>query len=83
MDSVLRIEPRIQSVFRNSPLERGASSTLFESLEEAGCVVRGYAVKLDKMLKLVTFDTLACTFFYISKVNPSLFSCITGKIVVF
>ena len=43
------------SVFRYSPLERGASSMLFKSLEEAGCVTRGYAVRLDKMLKLVPF----------------------------
>jgi hypothetical protein len=43
------------SVFSNSPLERGASSMLFNSLEEAGCVAREYAVKLDKILKLVPF----------------------------
>jgi hypothetical protein len=39
---------------RNSPLERGASSTFFKGLEEAGCVARE---SLDKMLILVAFVT--------------------------
>jgi hypothetical protein len=43
------------SVYRNSPLERGASSSLFKSLEEAGCVAREFVLRLDKMLILVTF----------------------------
>ena len=40
---------------RNSPLERGASSTFFKGLEEAGCVARESAPGLDKMLNLVAF----------------------------
>ena len=51
----MRVKPQTMSVFRNSPLERGASSTLFKSLEEAGCVARESALGLDKMLKLVPF----------------------------
>jgi hypothetical protein len=54
-DSARRIEPQVLIVFSYSPLERGASSTFFKSLEEAGCVPWGYVVRLDKMLKLVTF----------------------------
>ncbi len=42
---------------RNSPLERGASSTFFKGLEEAGCVAREPALGLDKMLNLVAFGT--------------------------
>jgi hypothetical protein len=45
------------SLYRNSPLERGASSSLFKSLEEAGCVAREFVLRLDKMLILVTFGT--------------------------
>jgi hypothetical protein len=37
------------------PVERGASSTFFKRLEEAGCVARESALGLDKMLNLVTF----------------------------
>ncbi|MGD2092949.1 MAG: hypothetical protein PVH61_42695, partial [Candidatus Aminicenantes bacterium] len=49
------LEAGFEGEQRNSPLERGASSTLFNSPEEAGCVARGYVLRLDKMLILVTF----------------------------
>jgi hypothetical protein len=56
-DSARRIEPQVLSVFSNSPLERGASSTLIKNLAEAGCVAQGYVVRLDKMLKFVPLGT--------------------------
>jgi hypothetical protein len=60
---MLRIEPQALGAFRNSPLERGASSTPFKSLEEAGCVAQGYAIRFDKILKLVTFLTVPFNFY--------------------
>jgi hypothetical protein len=77
----------VLSVSRNSPLERGASSTLYKRMEEAGCVARGYAVRLDKMLKLVAFR--ACPLVVCSTFVLLLFSIIlridskveSGKVV--
>jgi hypothetical protein len=80
------------STFRNSPLERGASSTLFKSLEEAGCVARESVLGLDKMLKLVTFVPGKKASLSTLKKNSllsrwkmaakNLFSCKASKIVV-
>jgi hypothetical protein len=42
--------------FSVTPLSRGGPpQRSLKSLGEAGCVTRGYAVRLDKMLKLVLF----------------------------
>jgi hypothetical protein len=51
------LEAGFDGEHRNSPLERGASSTFFKDLEEAGCVARESAPGLDKMLNLAVFGT--------------------------
>ena len=40
MDLVLRIKTQVLSVFVTPLLRGGGSSSLFKSLEEAGCVAR-------------------------------------------
>jgi hypothetical protein len=53
----ISIQYSVFSSFWNSPLERGASSTCFKNLEEAGCVCREPALGLEKRLKLVPSKT--------------------------
>jgi hypothetical protein len=50
-----------------SPLERGASSMFYKSLEEAGCVAPESALGLDKMLNLMTFVHVTFFVYYYTR----------------